>query len=1073
MNIRTLPRRWGLIALMVALVFSPMIATADELPQSDEQPPSTVEEVEEATIDPDEDFASTSGKEESDVPSEEELDPLGPTGPSTDLDEAGSQGEGEATEEASYDSLLDLIIGLVEENPSITIGQIIESLGLPAEGPLSLIHVDGMLSVTITFAEAPTSADADRVGQHAQVRRILDVAPVIMGYAYPTALAGLRDTQGVTSVEVNLQPDTGVVDKELTEEEKTKVREALREADGEEETAAASNFKKGCRTIPPVANGPLKVDKAWSESKMTGKGVKVGIISDSYDEDKWAITTAAQDVKAGLLPGPGNPCGYTQAVKVINRGTGVPSMRDDEGRAMAQIVHGIAPGAALVVGTMGQSEEDMAQNVKDLVAQGVDIIVDDINWASETLYQKGILSAEVDKAKAKGITYLASAGNSNSVMYSGGKQYPVASHQSKQFVGAKCHDWVRPPQGLKKGQFDCLDFSPNKQYYPFELVQVDPYDSAGNSYAGDMTQLLNWAEPINGVKTKLHLQMYKVTNGSKVAYASDPMPLGNNIPAQLAFWDERVSPYLGPNDTVAFVVVRDRSKSGWGSPMLRVSAFGGSDIAARQYYRTTGNNVIQSSQVGHDGDGSAAAVAAAAFYEPTTVEEYSSLGGNQQWYPTVQGKQVAKPLATKVTPKSPQFMGIDAIATSFFGEQYPDPALGGTVYLFYGTSASAPTAAGVAALGLQKNPSMSHNTVVKLLRETANKSVPNPYSGAGINNEWTVGAGLIDAQAFLKKVPKPGGTKPGTVTISRVYGPNRYVTNQGVNTKFAVKNGPVFIATGANFADALSIGPVVGMMKGTLFLTPRKSMGYYGLNMIKQISPSAVYIIGGTGAVSANVAAEVKKASGKTPIRVSGKNRYETSEKILKRFFVDTKRPIKTAFVATGRDFPDALSAASAGSALKAPVLLVNGKTGRELSPYMLNSLRSAKTSKVLIAGGTGAVNSTIEANTKKHFSVQRLAGPNRYATNAAINAYLGTQAGSTPMRNVFIATGRGFPDALSFAAPAGNLSSRLVLSNGKCVPKPVVSAWILNPKTAVDNVYLAGGPSVLSKDVFNLVQCK
>lgn len=314
---------------------------------------------------------------------------------------------------------------------------------------------------------------------------------------------------------------------------------------------------------------------------------------------------------------------------------------------------------------------------------------------------------------------------------------------------------------------------------------------------------------------------------------------------------------------------------------------------------------------------------------------------------------------------------------------------------------------------------------------------------------------------------------PNKPSVSRLSGPSRYDTNAAVNAKFGVKGGPMFVATGADFADALSIGPVVGITGGTLFLVPRNSVDRKTLNAMAGLSPSAVYAVGGTGAVSASVAEKVRSATGKAPVRVSGKNRYDTSEQIFKRFFVDDDRPVSSAFVATGRDFPDALSAASAGAALQVPVLLVDGILGTGLSSYLTSSLKEKGATRVLISGGKGAVNNSIESNLRTMFTVERLSGPNRYATNAAVNAFVAGRAGGTPLTSVWVATGADFPDALSAAAPSGKLSSRLVLSNGSCIPKPVVSEQLTKPGSKVGNVYLVGGKGVLAQSVYNLAECR
>ena len=154
--------------------------------------------------------------------------------------------------------------------------------------------------------------------------------------------------------------------------------------------------------------------------------------------------------------------------------------------------------------------------------------------------------------------------------------------------------------------------------------------------------------------------------------------------------------------------------------------------------------------------------------------------------------------------------------------------------------------------------------------------------------------------------------------------------------------------------------------------------------------------------------------------RVSGSDRYATSSAILKEFF--SGRMVVKAFVATGMDYPDALSAAAAGGALGAPVLLVKGKSATALPSGMLPLLRQMGTTDLLIAGGTGAVNASLERNLRASFSVSRLSGADRYGTNMAVNDFLTGQMDSRTINQVWIATGRDFPDALSAAVPAGRL---------------------------------------------------
>lgn len=318
-------------------------------------------------------------------------------------------------------------------------------------------------------------------------------------------------------------------------------------------------------------------------------------------------------------------------------------------------------------------------------------------------------------------------------------------------------------------------------------------------------------------------------------------------------------------------------------------------------------------------------------------------------------------------------------------------------------------------------------------------------------------------------------TVNGEVTgpdVRRLAGSTRYGTNLAVNEAVPATGGSVFVVSGENFPDALSAAPAAAEVEGSLFLTPTARMPEATLTKIKALEPSRVYIIGGSGAVSTTVATQLRSATQVIPIRLGGANRYETNAKVLTMFF--NHSGVESALVATGREFPDAISAAAAGGALSAPVVLVNGSAATALLPEAQRVLERSGVETVLIAGGPGAVGTGLEANlTEKFDSVERLSGANRYTTNLAINEYVAAQAGDVALDQVWVATGKNFPDALSAAVPAGHLSERLVLSNGQCIPKPVVSEWIEGAESQVSQVSLVGGTGVLSSAVENLTQCK
>ena len=155
----------------------------------------------------------------------------------------------------------------------------------------------------------------------------------------------------------------------------------------------------------------LAINSLRTETESNGTGVKIGVISNSYNSKGGA----ERDVSFGDLPGTNNPNGYTKSVHVlkdIDPASG--NVMSDEGRAMLQIVHDIAPGAELAFYTGFMGEQDMANGIRDLAdpAKGnCDIIVDDISYITEPFFRDGVVAKAVDDVVGQGVTFFTSAGN--------------------------------------------------------------------------------------------------------------------------------------------------------------------------------------------------------------------------------------------------------------------------------------------------------------------------------------------------------------------------------------------------------------------------------------------------------------------------------------------------------------------------------------------------------------------------------------------------------------------------------------------------------------------------------------
>lgn len=351
------------------------------------------------------------------------------------------------------------------------------------------------------------------------------------------------------------------------------------------------------------------------------------------------------------------------------------------------------------------------------------------------------------------------------------------------------------------------------------------------------------------------------------------------------------------------------------------------------------------------------------------------------------------------------------------------------------------------------------------LTDVALSASGNRYRVVATNTAGDVTSGA----ATLTVTPKPV-VPPVIDKAERLAGPDRYGTNLALLKAEFEAGDVLFVATGTVYPDALSAGPAVAVSGGQLALTPTKALRADLKAFLEANKPSQIYIIGGEGAVSPSVEQALKKIA---PVeRVSGNDRYETSLEVFNRFFASPPPRAVSAgsvFVATGQDFPDALTASAAGGSLGEPVVLTQGKTGKELPAATVKALKDAGVKDIHIVGGKGAVNeATASSLTKAGFNVDRLGGADRYETNLAVNNFLGVQG----VTGLWVATGKDFPDALSAAVPASEENQRLVLAKKGCIPGPVVPEWIKGEDATITNVTLVGGTGVLANTVQNLTAC-
>jgi subtilisin family serine protease len=162
--------------------------------------------------------------------------------------------------------------------------------------------------------------------------------------------------------------------------------------------------KRRTGSVTSEGDAVMRADLVRTTLGVTGKGVKVGIIADS-------LCDPATSINSGDLPA---------TITIVNGQNGCTEPETlDEGRVLAEIIYDLAPEATLLFHTGFPTSLDFIAAVRELTAAGVQVIVDDIGFFNEPVFEEGPVAQAVRQAIQQGVVFVSAAGNDAQRHYQG------------------------------------------------------------------------------------------------------------------------------------------------------------------------------------------------------------------------------------------------------------------------------------------------------------------------------------------------------------------------------------------------------------------------------------------------------------------------------------------------------------------------------------------------------------------------------------------------------------------------------------------------------------------------------
>lgn len=200
--------------------------------------------------------------------------------------------------------------------------------------------------------------------------------------------------------------------------------------------------------------------------------------------------------------------------------------------------------------------------------------------------------------------------------------------------------------------------------------------------------------------------------------------------------------------------------------------------------------------------------------------------------------------------------------------------------------------------------------------------------------------------------------------------------------------------------------------------------------------------------------AEIYRCRTNATQRIGGADRYAVAAKLSETFA--TRAPV--VYVATGENFPDALSAGALAGGTDAPILLAKKAS---IPSSTRAALRRLEPRRIIIVGGPESVSGDVRTALESYAPVVgRVSGTNRYDVSARVSSRF-----DRGVDTAFVATGATFPDALAGGALAADRGGPMLLTGKGSIPEDIRAEL---SRLQPENIVVLGGPASVSNTVLD-----